>query len=501
MGLNNKIFFRWFFRWSFFFCVLITSVVKGQSQVHQIEDLLATYHEYGLFNGSVLVAKNGKILYKGGFGEANMTWDIPNRPETKFRIGSATKQFTATLILKLVEEGKLDLQGKITDYLPEYPAPQGNKITIHHLLTHTSGLPSYTTPDFMSDQVRDPFPPDSLIALFSDMELQFEPGTKWSYSNSGYIVLGAIIEKVTGQPYDRVLQQRILEPFGLKNTGYDHYGHITKHFASGYFSTPAGYERAPYLDTSVPFSAGMLYSTVEDLFHWDQLLYGDKIFEHKETKEQLFAPQTDIPEAVSKQANLPPHYGYGWSTGTVTIGSHNIQMIEHGGSIFGFSTGFWRMPEEHNTVIIMDNSSSREVRNLGHDLISILYGDMPEPPGQPISRLMFQWIDSLGVEPALRRYNELFRDKHATFNFQESQLNSLGYYYLNSGEVNKAIAVLKLNVQSYPESANTYDSLGEAYLKAGRDEKALEYYQKSLQLNPENANAEQILQHLRAKLN
>jgi CubicO group peptidase (beta-lactamase class C family) len=173
----------------------------AQSQREQIINLLNAYHEYGLFNGAVLVAKDGEVLFKGGFGDANKSWNIPNTADTKFRIASTTKQFTAALALKLVEKGKLELEGRVSEYLADYPPEQGNKVTVHHLLSHTSGIPSYTTPAFMSNEVRDPFTTDSLIALFSGLELQFEPGSRWSYSNSGYILLGAIIEAVTGKSY------------------------------------------------------------------------------------------------------------------------------------------------------------------------------------------------------------------------------------------------------------------------------------------------------------
>lgn len=370
---------------SFFLILAIALAYPAESQSlrEQVDKILNTYHDYGLFNGSVLIAKNGEILFKGGFGEANKNWNIPNTTDTKFRIASSTKQFTAALTLKLVEEGKLELNGKVTDYLADYPSAQGNKISIHHLLSHTSGIPSYTTPDFMANEVRDPFTPDSLIGLFSALELQFEPGSKWSYSNSGYILLGKIIEVVTGKSYQNVLKEYILDPMNLNQTGYDNFREIIEHKATGYINTPGGFQRAPYLDTSVPYSAGMLFSTVEDLFKWDRLLYGEQVFKKNETKALLFQHHAAIPKAMSDQFNLPPHYGYGWFTGQISVNGDKITMIEHGGSIFGFSIGFWRMPDERNTVILIDNTSSGEVRNLGHALISILYNKVPQYPKKP----------------------------------------------------------------------------------------------------------------------
>lgn len=478
----------------------ISLPVKAQTKIEQIDTLLTEYHEYGLFNGSVLISEDGELLYKKGFGKANRDWNIPNTADTKFRIGSTTKQFTAALVLSLVEAGKLDLDATVSDYLPDYPEEQGNQITIHHLLTHSSGIPSYTTPTFMSDEVRDPFTPDSLLALFADLDLQFKPGTRWAYSNSGYILLGAIIESVTQKPYAEVLRQRILAPLGLNNTGYDHYSEIIPKRAAGYVQTPAGFKRAPYLDTGVPFSAGMLYSTVEDLYKWDQLLYEKGPFTQEETKTLLFTPHIALPEGMADRVGLPPYYGYGWFVGKIPMGDDSVKIIEHGGSIFGFSTGFWRMPDDHNTVIIMDNSSSDEVRNLGKGLISILYGEAAEKPKEPVSGFLHKLIQAKGVETAKTSYKQLFETGAGRYNLQEDELNKLGYYYLNHGKIEWAIEVLKLNTESYPGSANTYDSLAEAYMQAGENAKALKNYRKSLEMNPDNANARRMIEHLEGEM-
>jgi CubicO group peptidase (beta-lactamase class C family) len=180
--------------------VILTFQVSAvaQSKANRIDNLVSLYHKYGQFNGSVLVADNGKVLYQKGFGLANMEWTIPNSPDTKFRLGSITKQFTATLILQLVEQGKIKLDGKLTDYLPDYRKDTGDKVTIHNLLSHTSGIPSYTSlPGFFQNVSRNPFTVDDFIKKYASGELEFEPGTKFVYDNSGYFLLGAIVEKVT----------------------------------------------------------------------------------------------------------------------------------------------------------------------------------------------------------------------------------------------------------------------------------------------------------------
>ena len=245
----------------------------AQDKDAQIDALLAQYHDYGLFNGAALVAENGAVIFKKGYGDANMEWDLPNKPDTKFRLGSITKQFTAVLILQLMQEGKLSLDDPLNKHLPDYPTDVGGQVTIHHLLTHTSGIPSYTgLPDFFAEQSRDPYTPDELVEVFADLPLEFEPGSEWRYNNSGYFLLGAIIEKIEGTTYEESLQQRIFDPLGMHDSGYDHHDTILPNRAAGYERQGAGYRNAAYLDMSLPYAAGSLYSTVEDLALWDRAL-------------------------------------------------------------------------------------------------------------------------------------------------------------------------------------------------------------------------------------
>jgi len=259
--------------------LLITSAGFASAQDHfaKIDTLLKQYSDYGLFQGSVLVSDHGKV-YEKGFGLANKEWDIPNAPDTKFRLGSVTKQFTATLILQLVEQGKIKLDGKITDYLPDYRKDTGDRVTIHNLLTHTSGIPSYTSrPDFMSEISRNPYSVTDFVKKFASDGLEFEPGTKFSYDNGGYFILGAIIEKVTGKTYEQNLREKIFDPLGMTDSGYDHSEIILAKRATGYGKMPTGFVNSAYMDMSLPYAAGSLYSTVRDLYKWDRALYTDRV--------------------------------------------------------------------------------------------------------------------------------------------------------------------------------------------------------------------------------
>jgi len=246
--------------------------IFAQSKIDKIDKLIQAYHDLGQFSGTALVAEKGKVIYKKGFGMANIEWNIPNQPDTKFRLGSVTKQFTAMLILQLVAEGKIDLEGDLSDYLPYYRKDVGEKVTVHHLLTHTSGIPSYTGLPIFQNISRDPYGVDEFVQKYCSGDLEFEPGSKFAYNNSGYFLLGAIIENVTGETYEKMLQERIFKPLGMKNSGYDHHDTIIPNRATGYDRTFDGYANSPYLDMSLPYAAGSLYSTVEDLFIWDQAL-------------------------------------------------------------------------------------------------------------------------------------------------------------------------------------------------------------------------------------
>ena len=221
-----------------------------------------------MFCGSVLVAKDGKILLSKGYGFANYSDNIPNTSTTKFKLASVSKQFTAMAIMILEEKGKLSTNDKLTKYIPDYP--NGDKITIHNLLTHTSGIPDFTSMPLFDSIMTMPFTLDREIALFKNKPLDFEPGSKHQYSNSGYLLLSYIIEKVSGKSYGDFVKENIFVPLGMKNSGLYTNKEVLKKVANGYTDNAGKIENAQYVDMSIPSGAGALYSTVEDMFLWDQ---------------------------------------------------------------------------------------------------------------------------------------------------------------------------------------------------------------------------------------
>lgn len=443
-------------------CLTATTAFAQQS-AQKIESLMKLYYDYGQFNGSVLVADKGKIIYEKGFGMANMEWSIPNQPDTKFRIGSVTKQFTATLILQLVEEGKIKLDGKLSDYLPDYRKDTGERITIHQLLNHTSGIPSYTSnPEFFPKYSRDNYAVTDFVKKFASGDLEFEPGSKFSYNNSAYTILGAIIEKVTGKSYETVLSERIFKPLGMTNSGYDHHATLLPKRASGYQKTSAGYVNAPYLDMSLPYSAGSIYSTVEDLYKWDQSLYEDKILSAA-SKKLMFTPGLS-------------NYGYGVGISDQPIGKteEKTKIIAHGGGINGFNSLLTRAVDKRQTVILLDNVSlGRYHDKITNSIIAILNGQPAEAPKQSIAEALYKIADEKNVAAAIAEYRKLKSENSATYDFSEGELNTLGYQLLGQKRTKDAIEIFKLNVEMFPTAANPYDSLGETYLADGQKDLAL----------------------------
>lgn len=467
--------------------------VFSQDKASKIDELMKVFHDYGQFNGTVLVAEEGKVIFKKGYGLANMEWNIPNKPDTKFRLGSITKQFTSMLILQLVQDGKIDLDGKLSDYLSYYRKDTGDSVTVHHLLTHTSGIPSYTDlPRFIEDISRDPYPVDEFIKTYCSGDLEFEPGSKFVYNNSGYFLLGAIIEEVTGQIYEDILREKILDPVGMKNTGYDHHDTLIPNRAAGYEKRVGEYVNSPYLDMSQPYAAGSLYSTVEDLYLWDQVLYTDKLLSN-ELKELMFKPHISAGGM---------YYAYGWMVGEKSFpkSKDKVKRIAHGGGINGFNTLIDRLVEDRDLVVLLNNTGGTALGAMSDGIINILYDKPYSLPKRSIADVIGKTIRDKGVKAAIAQYRELKTNSPKDYIFQPRELNTVGYMVLQrKKDPEGAIEIFKLNIEMYPKYANGYDSLAEAYMENGETDKAIKFYTKSLEMDPKNTNAIEKLNELNKK--
>ena len=458
--------------------LLWAGTLGAQDKAMAIDALLTAYYDTGVFNGAALVSENGTVIFKKGFGFADFEWKIPNTPDTKFRLGSITKQFTAVLVMQLVEEQKLSLDAKLASVLPYYRKDTGGKVTIHHLLTHTSGIPSYTSlPNFERDISRNPYGVREFIEKYCSGDLEFEPGTKFLYDNSGYFILGAIVEQVAGKPYEQVLRERIFDPLGMKGSGYDLSRPILEKRAHGYEQGPAGVRNADYLDMLLPYAAGSLYSTVEDLYIWDQALYGEKVLPEK-AKESMFTPTLQ-------------DYGYGWWIQKRPIGPNKAERltIGHGGVINGFTTVITRIPEDHHLLVLFNNTGATNLGAMYEGILDILYGRTPVPAKRPVASLLYETAQKSGVAAALAQYREI-KTKHASeYDLSVDQLNRLGTELLAQKRTADAIEIFKLNVEAYPMDASVHNSLANAYREAGETDLAIKSYAKVLELDPSNRNA------------
>jgi CubicO group peptidase (beta-lactamase class C family) len=335
--------------------LLCVGNTPAQQLTAKFDEYIASEVKGGRFSGAILIAQDGKVLLSKAYGLANVENDVPNTLQTRFRIGSLTKQFTALAVLILQERQKLNVQDPICKYIQ--PCPETwQPITIHHLLTHTSGLPNYMYTVNLTEEERAYSPLTRDIERLRKGSLEFAAGTKFSYCNSGYVLLGHIIEKVSGASYGDFVRDNIFQPLNMVNSGYDYNGLILKHRAEGYSLRGDTLIKAPFVDMSVPFAAGSLYSTIEDLYLWDQALYTEKLIS-KKSLAMMFMP-------------FKQNYGYGWYIDE----SLKRKSINHGGRIEGYTNSIERFPAEKLTVIVMSNLDTSSAPRLTRNLATLAFG-------------------------------------------------------------------------------------------------------------------------------
>lgn len=335
-------------------CIFVAAV-HGQDTA-RMDQLIQSYAADNKFMGSVLVARGSDVLFSKSYGSANLEWNIPNSSTTKFRIGSITKQFTAASILLLEERGKLKIEDPVKKYMPDAPAAWDN-ITIHHVLTHTSGIPSFTGfPDYAQAKMFNT-PVEKIVAKFRDKPLDFAPGEKFSYSNSGYVLLGYLIEKISGQTYENFLQESIFTPLGMKDSGVDSNSAIIQRRAAGYARPPKGIVNADYINMSIPHGAGAIYSTTEDLLRWKQGLFGGKLLSAS-SLQKMTAPFKD-------------NYAYGIMSRAID----GRKQLWHNGGIEGFNSSLAHYPETKVTIAVLANVNGPVADQLLPQLAKLAHGE------------------------------------------------------------------------------------------------------------------------------
>ena len=493
-----------------------------------INDLMESYVNPGIkiktrspFSGSVLVAKNGEIVFEKAYGESDRKSKTQNTINTKFGIGSVTKQFTAMLIMQMVAEKTINLQDTIGKYLPYLPKDKKDNITIHQLLAHTSGLPHYEGLSAIGVSLREfgntSYTPKELAILIGKTNLVRKPGTAYYYSSFGYDLLGTILEKVSGKTYKDLLSERIIKPLGLKNTGFESNEYVAKELAKGYryrevygldwWTSEHGGKitEAPFRDQSTAYSAGGMYSTVRDLFTWSKALKTFKLLSPELTKIML---------TPNKHGHC---YGLVRNWDDIVEKNINVRLYGHGGALAG-NSAFIALYDDGTTIIYLANRNNLKAEEILHQIHirannlkdefklkgypnRSSYSKFIEAGGMPVLHDYFNRLSKYSgykVNPSNSTMRGLMNihleaKKHTiadslkmafinSFNKDERTLNEFGYYFLNSDYPKYALDFFKENTSKYPYSSNAWDRLGEAYLTYGNYNEAVNCYKKAIEI-------------------
>lgn len=409
----------------------ISTSMNMEKEIGQIVNMM---DDNGQFSGAVLISVKGNIIYKDAVGYANIEDSIPNTCDTKFRIASFTKPFTVMLILQLVEEGKLKLDGKLTEYLPEFPKEKGDDITIHQLLNHTSGITGESRIPNLIDIEKEYYSREKLFNCIVEQDIVFKPGKGNEYSNFGYALLGMIIEKVSGKSYEELLQEKICIPAGMKNTLGDVTAQAIENRALGYnYNYFTGLEKASFLDMSFVFGYGHLLSTINDLYLFDQALYTDKLL-NKKSKELFFNK-----------------YGWHYQNCPYGKGSKKIRSNSLDGSVNGFGSHTQRI--EKDTVFIVALRNTKEHKKqivikwpdyMMSRILAIMYGEEYDLPKKSGAFAIFKTLLDSGDEDAEKFHKEITENQTDKYYLNKREFLFFKDELNNKGMVDKALSFEKI---------------------------------------------------------
>ncbi len=442
------------------------------SKTDVIERLLNQCHEQGFFNGVALVADEGKIIVHKSYGISDLKTQSPLKRSDRFYIGSLTKQFTSVLILQLQEEGFIDIHKPLSLYLEEFNDTNWSEITVHQLLTHTSGFGSYT---FHEDFDKSLPYTDQQMFEFIKHPLLFKPGSSWTYSNSGYFLLGKIAERATGKDYGALLKQHIFEPLQMKNSSFS-VDWLKEDFAKGHIKSINGTKPMPIYSAVSLLSTGGIYSTAEDLFIWTQALHGNKILSDT-SREILFQPvQND--------------YACGFYVKRgVDENGNEFERHFHGGMIQGYHSFILNRVPQKQVIILLDNFYSQEIQTIKNRIWSALEEYEIKPIKPTLSSLLFTACSEKRLDFMLDSISNNLKTFENRFTFDEFDINKVGYHLMKASRHSEASILFNFNMKRYPESWNVYDSMGELQLRQRNYNEAEKLYKRSLALNPKNNSA------------
>lgn len=465
------------------FALVIYSSI-AQSKKEKLDELMKAYHGFNMFDGSVLVAENGKVIYKDAFGMANREWDIPNTTDTKFMIGSVSKPITSILMLIQVQKGLISLDKTISDYIPEYSKKNGSRITIRQLLGHASGMPNYDIiKDFFPRISRQNVTREDYMKLYMDSTLVFEPGKSYYYSSWGYFTLGYIMERVTGKTYSQLMKEDIFDKLDMKDSGSYYHTQIVKKRATGYDYTLGGFTSADFRDQSNTMGTGDLYSTVEDLFKLHIGITNNTLLNKKLT-EEMFTPGI-----------RPWRYGFGWFNQNFKYTPTDSVFVNyHLGMTEGFLSFLVRIPSTNSLVVFLCNSSPTHFFGIASNLMKVLY-NKPVNLKQPVHKALESVIVKNGAVKAVEEYRKMKADT-AHYYVDWLAMNQLGDQLFALKRYEDARIIFENNALEFPERDLALLSLAKTYEELGRKEDAIVYYKKVLAVNPGYEEAKNRLKEL-----
>jgi CubicO group peptidase (beta-lactamase class C family) len=459
----------------------------GQGKKAKLAQVMQTYHRFNMFDGAVLVAENGKLLYKGAFGMANREWNIPNTTDTKFMIGSVSKPITSLLMLLQVQKGLVSLDKTIADYLPEFAGKPAAGITIRQLLGHTSGMPNYDIiKDFFPRISRQQFSRKDYLKVYMDSALAFAPGSRFYYSSWGYFTLGHIMERVTGKSYAALMKQDIFDKLDMHGSGSYHHMQVVPKRATGYDYSLGGYTSGDFRDQSNTMGTGDLYSTVEDLFKL-HLAIGSHRLLNKELTDAMLTP-----------GMRPNRYGFGWFNQNFRYtDTDSVTANYHLGMTDGFISFMLRIPATNSMAVILCNGSPTDFFGIIKNLLRVLY-NKPIVLKQPVHKAMETLIGQKGPAGAVAAYPTMKADTAhyyidwISMNFITEQLHALKRY-------EEARILGELNAAEFPNRDLVMATLANVYLELGRKADAIRYYQKTLAITPGYEEAKNRLKELEGR--
>jgi CubicO group peptidase (beta-lactamase class C family) len=427
--------------------LLLAAVATADDRVEALDEVMSRYHELGQFNGTALIVEKGDALLRKSYGFADQENELANKPELSFAIGSISKSFTSSLVLQLIDDGILDPDKTVEDYLPYYRPDTASDITLRHLLTHTDGLSNYTNnPDYWQpyDGVA-PLSTREFIQTYCSSDLEFVPGSEYRYGNSGYSILGAIIEEVSGKPFAQVLQERVIGPLGMPASGDMRAGMPDDGLAKGYQIGPNGYRLAAPIHKPL-FAAGSMYASADDLLSYAQSL----------DYESLVSRITD--------GIVDGTFAYGWTVGEYSAEgtAKKSKLLSTNGEVNGYNALLVQIVETERTIILLSNTGETDLSAMAGKILQLLNGERPELPSPRTRDAFYLALQEQGVAAAIQVYRSHRTDNPDDYIYFRWPLRILAQQLLDDQRYEDAIQFLELNLETHPDDARTEQMLEEA---------------------------------------